>query len=405
MATCTIYARKGKHTSIYIIYRHHNKSKLYSTGIRVDPEHWRNGKVNLAYGIKNIKANRDLIKKLNSQSDAYNATIQSKKADIEDIAKRLMLEKNDPTIEKIDADLQGPEIKTGSIAELKEKYLKYCDVNKQPSTRRSIRYGLKVFDDFAKDKDLTLDSFNQELFDDYKEYLLYKKDIAYNTAGDKIKILKAFLYYLFRRGYKVNSEFLNYKPFKEETEVIFLTEPEYIKLRDHNFEKDHLRRTRDIFILQCNLGLRISDLFRLDRHHFENDMINTMKVYKTKKKILLPLSSDAKKILDKFNYRVPDMEFPVYNRQIKDIARIAELNRIIEKITNKKGKKTIEQNPLHKVISSHAAVKTFITLCVQKGISPRTVSRYTGKSVEVLVNNYYGDDQEYMETEMKKFTF
>ena len=100
MASTTIYARKGKKLSISIIYRHHDESIRYSTGIRVGPEHWRNDQINLAYGVKDIKANRELIQNLKKQSNAYNAVIKNKKAEIDNIATRLKLDNIDPTIER-----------------------------------------------------------------------------------------------------------------------------------------------------------------------------------------------------------------------------------------------------------------------------------------------------------------
>jgi len=202
--------------------------------------------------------------------------------------------------------------------------------------------------------------------------------------------------------YKVNREYANYKAFKEDPNIIFLTESEYNRLKDHDFNKPHLHRIRNIFILQCNTGLRVSDIFRLEKHHFEGDKINFMKAFKTKNKVLLPITSTAKKILEDWNYKVPDMEEQVYNRQLKDIARIAGLDRTIERIKEKKGEKVIQQNPLHEILSSHVGVKTFITLCVQKGISPKTVSKYTGKSLDILLKHYYGDDDEFTKKEMNE---
>jgi len=73
--------------------------------------------------------------------------------------------------------LNKPEIKLENISELKEKYLKYCEIEKQSSTKRTIKTGLKVFEEFSKGKKLTLDSFNQKLYDDYKEFLLFKRSI------------------------------------------------------------------------------------------------------------------------------------------------------------------------------------------------------------------------------------
>ena len=54
------------------------------------------------------------------------------------------------------------------------------------------------------------------------------------------------------------------------------------------------------------------------------------------------------------------------------------------------------------MVSSHIAVKTFITHCGQKGISPKVVAEITGKSVQVILVYYYGIDEATIKREMER---
>jgi len=80
--------------------------------------------------------------------------------------------------------------------------------------------------------------------------------------------------------------------------------------------------------------------------------------------------------------------------------QIAELNRDVEVISYKGGNKVYTKVELWHLVSSHKAVNTFITHSVEKGISPKTVSEITGKTVKVLLNHYYGSNESFLIREM-----
>lgn len=415
MATTTFFLRKGKRQdSIYVIYRHLDKSKMIATGIKIDPKHWIESKqkIDLTNGLKKTKANEKLIEDLKKQSVSFNASINRVKSKISDIAERMKLEEIEPNVEDVYKEYAGNsgiKIKKG-VYDMMDEYIRVSENTKTASTLQTIRNGLETFKDFAKSKTITLNSFDAKLYDDYLEYLfteikegkeIKKKALNNNTAGKKIKILKSFLNYLKQRGYKVNQAFEKYKVLKEDKDIIYLTQDELKKLYEFEFEQPHLTRTRDLFVLQCSTGLRISDLFRLSEEHIKGDHIE-MTAYKTKKHVFIPITSIASEILKKYPDGLPQISEQVFNRQIKDAAKIAELNRKIEETYYKAGKKIFSKTPLHEIVSSHVGVKTFISHCVERGISPRVVATITGKTLDILLKNYYGTNKQHIMDEMKK---
>lgn len=56
--------------------------------------------------------------------------------------------------------------------------------------------------------------------------------------------------------------------------------------------------------------------------------------------------------------------------------------------------------PVSKLISSHDAVRTFITISAEKGIPVPSIARITGKTVAVLLRNYLVDSQKVAETQL-----
>jgi integrase len=90
------------------------------------------------------------------------------------------------------------------------------------------------------------------------------------------------------------------------------------------------------------------------------------------------------------------------NLHIKDACKEIKINSPVEVVTYKGGKKEYEKFFKYELITTHVAVKTFITHCAEKGITPKVVAEITGKTVQVILNNYYGTNDKVIEMEMQK---
>ena len=202
-------------------------------------------------------------------------------------------------------------------------------------------------------------------------------------------------------GYQVNPEFQKYKVLREKPQIIYLNQKELSILEKKKFSKPHLNRTRDMFLFQCLTGLRISDLMRLDTEHIQDGIIQ-MTAFKNKTRLFIPLTPTAKRILKKYDNKLPMTAEQVFNRQLKHMAEEAELNREVEVTDFRAGKKIFKKFPLYKMVKSHIARKTFVSICVEKGIQPKVVSEMTGISVKVLIDHYYGTDKDIIIREMSR---
>ncbi len=416
MATATYFLRNGKDAStIYVIYRHLDKEIRFNTKVKIDPKYWNDSKSKIDHtvGVRKTKSNQKLLKELTDLSNSDTVNIQAVKAKVLKIARDLQYKKIEPTIDRVSNEfcIDKPVKKMGFV-ELRDEYLANCKINKTPGTYRQIKTGLKAFADFASryKYNLSFDMFSLKLYDKYRAYLheeitekgeVIKKGLNNNTTGTRIKVLKSFLNWLKDHGYSVNPEYEKYRVLRENPQIVYLTQAEMVKLEKKEFKKAHLNRTKDLFLFQCNTGLRISDLMRLDTEHIRDDIIQ-MRALKNKNKIFVPLTSTAKRILEKYDNKLPIVAEQVYNRQLKDMAELASLDRKVEVTNFKGGKKIFNTVPLHRLVKSHIARKTFISICVEKGIQPKVVCEMTGISVKVLIDHYYGTDKDNIIREMQK---
>ncbi|MEO9806696.1 MAG: phage integrase SAM-like domain-containing protein [Reichenbachiella sp.] len=401
---------------VYIRYGHMEKSVDISTGIRIEPKFWNDDKqkINSILGLRKSKSNEDLLKE-KEKSDLYaNSGIDKIKSELIGIARLLQHDDIEPETHLVKEkflDKKKPKTKLKIEDNLFTLFSEFVDNSSKSDTTkrnyRTVEYHLKEFQKFKKRR-LALKDFDIKFYDQFKQFLfndLTKPDgtkgLSDNSATSTIKNLKVFLTYLEKRGYDFQHIIPHLKATYQDTPIYFLTEEDIVTLYEHVFESKKLEKVRDIFILNCYLGLRYSDLSRLTKDHIVNDVVE-LRAYKTLKDIYVPLTPIAKDILRKYDYELPMMSEQKMNEYIKEACKQAKIDQKVEKISTSSGNKTYKQIPKYEVITTHIAVKTFISLCCKKNISPKTVSIITGKTVKVIMKHYLGMDKSTVKDQMIK---
>lgn len=199
-----------------------------------------------------------------------------------------------------------------------------------------------------------------------------------DTILAKIKMIKAVL-----RDINANHPSLKFK---------FTTNVKHHQPILTEEELDHLRaavippgfdRTRDLFLFQCNTGQRISDLHNLTKSRITNN-IWSFSQRKTTSNVMVPLNSEAIEILEKYDYNLPVLSDQYHNRNLKEMARFAKLNRVIH-IERRSGNNLIHiEEPVHRLISSHMARRIFITHNLNAGRPIHLIAKVTGQSLATL---------------------
>src|SRR5690606_16916247 len=118
----------------------------------------------------------------------------------------------------------------------------------------------------------------------------------------------------------------------------------------------------------------------------------------TEKVIEIPIPPQVRKILEKYDYELPRISEQKYRQGIKRIYKNLFPDDMIQ-IKDGNKYKTV---PVHEEISSHDAVRTFITLSAERGMSVNSIAKITGKTVKVLLENYLVESQKIAEQEMEK---
>jgi site-specific recombinase XerD len=207
-----------------------------------------------------------------------------------------------------------------------------------------------------------------------------------NSVADIMLRFRSFIIWANDNEYTTNN------PFKHFTvgEIVYGT-PIYISNDERNrllqidlSNNKELETQRDIFVFQCLIGCRVSDLYKMTY----NSIINNAVEYiprKTKEEraitVRVPLNDTAKQLIDKYKNYERDSLFPFnteqdYNRKIKEAFKQAGLDRMVT-ILDQQTRDEV-QRPLYEIASSHMARRSFIGNIYKKVKDPNLVGALSG---------------------------
>ena len=289
-----------------------------------------------------------------------------------------------------------------------DEYLKTEAVIRTRGTMIQKRSAFNHFRNFCAEYNMQFEfkSIDLRFYDKFLEYCHNLGNLHNGQIGNLIKNLKAFLNWSTERGYNSKLDFRK-KAFKKpvsEPEIIYLTDKELFQLYKAEMPNKKYSNVRDFFCFGCFTGLRYSDIRKLTPSNLvykkvkigkkkETICFLEIRVKKTKDFISQPLNKYALEILNRhksdYSYCFKMMSQLTTNELIKIVAKIAKINRLVNK-TKIKGAQTItEEAPLHKILTFHISKKTFMTNFLAKGGSLLTAMSLTGNKDYKTAKRYF----------------
>ena len=283
---------------------------------------------------------------------------------------------------------------------------------------RSIKATMSQFKYFQEStgRQYDFDDIDMQFYYEYTSYLK-KKEYSVNTIGKCIKELKTVLLTAEYEGYHSNSKFKDkkFKGTRIEVDTIYLTKEDLAKFQAADLtELSHgHEQARDIFMVGVWTAQRVSDYNNLTRDNIKictREIIQTnadgqkivvekeftrieIRQQKTGAKVVIPCSSELKKILEKYNYNLPHLEDPVLNRYIKEIGKVAGLIEMVEIEITKGGSAKKTKEPKYQLIQTHTARRTGATLMYLSGMDIYDIMKITGHSTPAMLKKYIKADQ------------
>ena len=416
--------------SVYARVRSNGQNKKYAIGFTIKTKEWERYRslqytasalmtsVGIKYGqFASILAQIKMNLEENFDANTAQSVIRSIKATVVNGEGFNVIESNtknkillaDFIAKLIEEYKSGKRLKAERTEKVSSGYIKGMNNVKNDIVNFETSHRKKIYLD-----NVTMD-FQRDLVKWYKD-----KGILPNTINTRIARLRVVMRIAYEEKKTQCNDFrcAEFVPKQVEVDEIFLT-PDLIqqmldfdlssieKIKEHqdnvkfskkrlkelktiNLERvKHLQYSRDIFMIGCMTGQRISDYSRINQNMItEIDGIEFIYLTqkKTKKKVFIPLDKRVTQILDKYNGTLPIQNFESMNANLRYIAELLHWtwkpNIDESRMGGKKGNRFCD------MLSSHTARRSFATNAYAAGVPLSSIMAITGHSSEKTLRRY-----------------
>jgi site-specific recombinase XerD len=368
----------------------------YYIGLSVDPQHWS-------------KKRQRLKSSFGSLSTEYNKMLQA----LADEARRIHLEYfNQGRIADLTPTLfrqhlqewQEGKRKTTDGKNLFEFIGELIAERKADPTysQSSIKtYNTTLNKLLAFNPALDFRDVDYKFFQDWKAHLL-KQDFRDNYIHKLITTFRMFMEQATKRGVNTNTDYRDVR-LKDDLKIkkrrgfkVALSLDE-IKQILYTPLPEHLRRTRAIFVISCLTGIRYSDWGMMT---WEN-LLNAIQVEGYEFLEMMPKKTDEEEtvsfapicnvagiIVFLMQGFKPTKTSQPTNRDLKEIGRIAKLDREVTKRSRKGGKMIEERVKVYEMLSTHVGRNSFGTNCRQYGLADHLIKFMGGWKQKEMLDTY-----------------
>ena len=250
-------------------------------------------------------------------------------------------------------------------------------------TKRAYKTTLSRLDNFTTYyKSFDFEDINLKWLSAFEDWCFLVKNFSPNSAQKSLAHVKKVL----RESYEDklhNNDIFTHKKFnikKVETESVYLSLDELAQIYRYKFT-DHLEGIRDLFVLACFTGQRVSDWSKLNENNLveeQGQLLFNFLSQKTKSHISIPLHPVTKWILEKYNYNPPTYADQYINRSIKEICKLSGIDNIITRTEYQHGKPILKKYKKYELITSHTARRSFATNMYLSGVDLDQIKHITG---------------------------
>ena len=399
-----------KPTILYAVFTWEGVQYKVNTLLKVYPSHWdcKSQSATISNRLTELDNwnNRIVNKKISS----INALFLEKKYYL---CKQLELNVVQEIIKCINPkiNIKMKNLKVQKMTSFLDEMLEIKPTKAETKYRSNINRLRKFLEEKEINDDLAL--LNGDLLNDYQKWLA-KRNNTITCIRNYAQDIKT----LIRRGIKFKKVKIDLSTLElmedhrsveqKKSKQIPLTEQQVLDIYKLDNLSEKEEEAKDLFICQCLLGQRISDMPKIfkgeyitHRHDSMTESIS-FNVQKTGEEAILYLFPIAKEIIEKYRNKT----FKYYNlfetNEKKIIIAERTVNSTIKKVCQKAGltedvgyttqigeELRFERKKLFELMHTHIARHTFITLMCKMGIPKEIVIIATAHTDEKMINDVY----------------
>lgn len=412
--------RRNVPTIIYALFTFQGRRCKVNIGAKVYPAQW-NKRRQIAT-ISNGQTRLD-----NRNNEIVNKRIRAVLAAFEEKKSYLCenLERMDFLLEELRQAI-NPNLKTRHAAMKENNELsatlilsRMAESNIASESSKKIYLGyVSAFKEYLEAEGISdrLSSINRDVLEGYQQYLLERRPATIKTLLNKVKGIVTLINHANKDKTvrsNINTNGITYlednrSREQRKSKQVPLTESQLSAIYNYTDLNAKERETRDLFICQCLLGQRISDLpkilkgdYRITKLGDGNEVISFM-AQKTSQEATLYLFPVVKEILGR--YRQTGFEHidllaedektiasneAKLNKTIKEVCRKAGLDSDIAYVEQIGSKIITRRKKLFELIHTHTARHTFITLMCRYGVPKEDVIVATAHTDIKMIDEVY----------------
>lgn len=373
------YKTKEGEQTIYIRVSDAHKTRYISTGIKIKPKYWNQGKgkvrKNDFYDYETLnKIIRDKVTELKNQ--AYKLKEQGRAVNAEGLKRK------------------------AKAKELNGDYLEYAKVFADRKRRNNIQTGRRYDAIVSKIEEYTGGNlpFHQitvTWLRQYSDWLATERGNSPNTIHSNLRAIRAILYEAIREGLfpQEKNPFFQMTLKQPKVSRTKLNEAEIKKLSKQEPENEKQELAKQVFLFSFfTCGMRFRDICKLQHNNIEEGVIR-YEMNKTGQSQSISLVPQAKAIIEFYSGGKPNPEeyvLPILDTS-RELNNPKELDRNISSNNanlNQHLKEVAKKAKITKDISFHVARHSYADIARRKGMDLHAISNSLGHSGLKTTQNY-----------------
>jgi len=247
----------------------------------------------------------------------------------------------------------------------------------------------QAFERFCNEtgKQYDFDDINMDFYNDFVKFY-YDRNCSGNYVGRLIKHLKTIMRASREEGLHTNlqTDSRAFKVIRMDVDSIYLTTNEIQKLYDMDLSMNKpYEIARDVFLIGVYTAQRYSDYSKITKNNirmYGDAKVIELHQQKTGEKCIIPIRPECEAILKKYDYTLPRTYEQKLNEFIREIAKAAKINEIIQYEQNRGGLTVKKKAYKYQQIRSHTARRTGCTLMHLAGINTLDIMKISGHRTE-----------------------
>lgn len=254
----------------------------------------------------------------------------------------------------------------------------------QPSSIKTITYSVNKIEEYfiSLGYDVDFNDIDFHFTEDFRMWLL-EKGHAKNTVSAYISAMRFWIRRFHKFGLMKYSG-AGMRASMEVTTAVINTISDLQLLYKLELPEGK-KKVIDIYICQCFLGLRISDMFsflkkiKQSTREIDGKKFFEIKTQKTGAVVVIPAAKIVLEILEKYNYDFGEVFSDwYYNRTLKEIISETDIEKDVLFHRTEGGERIERVRLFSEMVGSHTARRTFASNAYLMGIDPLDVMKITG---------------------------